>query len=501
MAPTPTTPATFAIGTRLFLGVLAVTHLVAFASFGMQYAGLLGPHGLLPAQPFLDTVHEHYGASAYARLPTLCWIFGAGKALPAICAVGVAAAIALLAGFVPALCLAVLWSCYLSLVSVGQVFFSFQWDALLLEATLLAVPLAPWVWRAGPVRHDPPRVARWLSWWLLARLMFLSAAVKLVSGDPTWRDLTALTFHFETQPLPTPLAWQVHQLPEPALRAMCVAMFVIEFVCPVCLFGPRRLRHRAALLLIALQVAIALTGNYTFFNLLAIGLCLPCLDDAWWGRVRRRPLPVKGEEDELRGPGQNGRRGGGYRAGRVALRAFALFVVGSTAVAGALSLGVRSMFFAPLIPVLQAIAPFQSLNNYGLFAVMTHPRTELILEGSHDDRVWVPYEFPHKPGELSRGLGFIAPFQPRLDWQLWFATLDRPERNPWVYALGEHLLRGTPAVLALLEKDPFPKNPPRYIRVLRYEYHFTDRAERKRTGRIWRRTLLDTYIGPSALNP
>jgi hypothetical protein len=482
-------PHSFTLGPRIFLRVLAVIHAVAFLSFWSQWRGLLGPHGLQPADAYLKAVHDYYGNSAYFQLPTLCWIFGANEFLPLLCAVGVALSLALFVGLAPALCLGLLWVAYLSLISAGQIFYSFQWDALLLETTLLALPLAPWTLRPGWKPIEPPRLARGLLGWLLARLMFLSGAVKLLSGDPTWRDLSALTFHFETQPLPTPVAWYVHQFSPRLLHAMGAVMFALELLAPVALFGPRVLRHAAAISLMLLQAIIVLTGNYTFFNFLTIALCLLCFDDAAWRRLlRRAPVAMAAT------PGAHS-----YLA-TLALRGFAGLVLTVTLLGAIRSFGVRTPPPAPFQALLQAVAPFQSLNNYGLFAVMTHPRTELIIEGSDDDHTWLPYEFPHKPGDLSRRPDFVAPYQPRLDWQLWFAALDTPERNPWVLALCEHLLRGTPEVLELVQKNPFPAHPPRYVRVQRYEYHFTDQAERTRTGHWWRRTLLDTFVPASALN-
>src|SRR5688500_8671413 len=275
-------PNQFAFAAWVFLRGLAVVHLIAFASLWVQLEGLVGPNGLLPAANYFAAVREQYGTAAYSQLPTLCWVFGAGTFLHVLCGAGVVLALLLFAGVAPAVCLALLWAAYLSVNYAGQIFFHFQWDTLLLETTLLAVFFAPWkllpLWRP----FEPPPLARIALWWLLFRLMFLGGEVKLASGDPTWRDLTALTFHFETQPLPTPLAWFSHQLPAWWHRASCAGMFVIELVVPFFLFATRALRHNAALLLIAFMTAVALTGNYTFFNLLAIALCVSCLDDAWW---------------------------------------------------------------------------------------------------------------------------------------------------------------------------------------------------------------------------
>jgi lipase maturation factor 1 len=364
------------------------------------------------------------------------------------------------------------------------VFYGYQWDALLLETTLLAIFIAPWSWAPLWTRTEPSRAARWLLWWLLFRLMFLSGAVKLTSGDAMWRNLTALAVHYETQPLPTPLAWYAHQLPLWIHRISCAVMFLIELAVPFLLLAPRTFRHAAALLIAGFMVLIYLTGNYTFFNLLTVALCILCLDDAWWARVlRRSPATARSVR----------------RAPRWFVVPLAVFIFSFTLVQGAARLtrgaGIPGFFW----PVERKLEPFRTLNSYGLFAVMTNPRPELIIEGSNDGREWVPYELPHKPGNLARRPDFIAPLQPRLDWQLWFAALETPDQNPWVFSLGDHLLRGTPEVLALFATNPFPDRPPHYVRVVRYEYHFTARAERDRNGHWWSRAPLDYYVEPASL--
>jgi hypothetical protein len=315
--------------------------------------------------------------------------------------------------------------------------------------------------------------------------MFLSGAVKLASGDSTWRDLTALTFHYETQPLPTPLAWYAHQLPVWVHRAACAVMFALELIVPFGLGASRRFRHAAALLIAGFMVLIALTGNYTFFNFLTVALSLLALDDAWWQRVFR--------------PAGSPPAPGIRHAPRRLLRGVAVFVFAYTTLI-ALPRLMRSPVLAPLLgPVDAVVGPFRSLNSYGLFAVMTHPRPELLIEGSDDSRNWRAYELPDKPGTLNRAPTWVAPFQPRLDWQLWFAALESPDQNPWLLSLCEHLLRGTPEVLDLFAHNPFPRQPPRYIRVVRYDYHFTDRATKARTGDWWRRSPIDYYLGPVSL--
>jgi hypothetical protein len=482
----------FAFGTWLFLRLLAVVHLIAFISLWVQLDGLIGPRGMLPATEYFAAVRGQLGSAAYTQLPTLCWVFGADTFLHALCGAGVGLALLLFAGVAPAVCLVFLWAAYLSLNYAGQVFFHFQWDTLLLETTLLAIFVAPWSllpwWRP----HQPPAVARLLLVWLLFRLMFLAGVVKLASGDPTWRDLTALTFHYETQPLPTSLAWFAHQLPAWWHRGSCAGMFVIELLVPFFLFSIRPHRHNAAIILIAFMTAVALTGNYTFFNLLAIALCVPCLDDGWWHAV----LPRANARFFCR---MDDRRMIAPRWQRIAVLPFAAFVVMFTLVQAVPSIAPGFRGWAEFQRLAGIVGPFRSLNNYGLFAVMTRPRPELIFEGSDDRIQWRAYEFKSKPGDLTRRPGWVAPHQPRLDWQLWFAALGSLEQNRWVIPLCEHLLRGNAGVLAQLAHNPFPDKPPRFIRIVRYEYHFTDAATRAATGHWWRRSPIDFFVPAASL--
>ena len=476
-------PSSYSVGTHVFLRALGVVFAVAFISAWGQVDGLVGPHGLLPAGDLFKEAKAQFGASAYWQLPSLSWLFGTGVFLRILCLLGVAGSVLLFVGIAPALSLAVLWTLYLSLCCAGQLFFDFQWDALLLETSLIAIFVAPWSLAPGWKPIEPPPLARWLLKWLLFRLMLLSGVVKLTSGDPFWRSLKALDVHFQTQPLPTPLAWYAHALPGGLHVAACVVLFILELVVPFGLFVSRRVRHGCVMALIGLQVLIALTGNYTFFNLLTVALCLPCLDNRFWRREAR------GAPDPFPWPG----------AKRALLRGFAGLAIVITTIEGLATFTPEVAQIGPVLALVEAVTPFRSFNNYGLFAVMTTRRPELIIEGSNDQTTWLPYEFPHKPGDLSRRPDVIAPFQPRLDWQLWFAALGRPNDNAWVLLLGEELLKGNPEVLALFAANPFPGHPPRYLRVVRYEYAFTDAKAREATGRWWRRTPLDLYIAPFSL--
>ena len=466
-------PSTYARSTWIFLRILGAISLVAFLSLGAQIDGLVGQRGILPAQRFLQAVSARFGPEKFWLAPTLCWISASNGFLHFLYLAGAALSIFLMLDLAPAACAFLLWAAYLSLAVVCQEFLGFQWDILLLESLFLAIFLAPLRFRPGGPTA-PPKIAHWLSRWLLFRLMFSSGVVKLASGDPHWRDLSALRFHYETQPLPTWIGWYAHHLPARAQTFTAAALFAIELAIPFLVFAPRRLRNFGLALLVSLQTAIGLTGNYAFFNLLAIGLCvLVCDDQTLPGRLRTGP------DSRVRWP-------------RWLLASVAAVVV---AVSG---VGIEEMLFGrawpePAVALAEAAGPFRTINRYGLFAVMTTSRPEILVEGSGDGKVWKPYVFRWKPGELSRRPGFVEPHQPRLDWQMWFAALGSLEQNPWLEAFLSRLLEGSPDVLRLLRTNPFPGAPPRYVRALVYDYRFTSAEEKRRTGNWWKRELLGAY--------
>ena len=744
----------------LFLRSLGAVYFFAFLSLWTQIAGLIGPHGILPADQYMSAAQQQcdqrgLGLERFHLLPTLCWFNASDTFLQCQCAAGVGLSVLLLAGLAPAPCLAVLWLLWLSLVVVGRDFLGFQWDSLLLETGWLAIFLAPLQLVPRPAREAPPsRLFVWLLRLLLFKLMFSSGCVKLLSGDPNWRNLTALTFHYQTQPLPPWTAWCANQLPFWFQKFSCAATLGIELGAPFLIFAPRRLRFLGAALLVGLQALILLTGNYAYFNWLSLALCLLLFDDFLLEKIVPRKLgrlfprhdegrrnehspalpnraggspalgfPVSGRAmDWLRHSTQGVQMSRTSRAvvanaltptGRSTVRfpvqpqpglparsdakprgtirtlisefgtrprhhfptslrstvitrfvattdaltpagpfvaanrgslihvtgtsghsisnhlrfstsrvhslsagstiAFGLrlsladspepptesssrcppvwadgvtdwsfasrcsppgdvapmqlrsaiglqcrpsqglspccshalsdaleqafqpagsgdFLVASSgagnqtvgtrpsprwpfpllavvaavvlAASGfmlAITLGVRSPWLSPFGWVAEQLAPFRSVNNYGLFAVMTTQRNEIILEGSNDGTNWLAYEFKYKPGDLRRRPAFIAPCQPRLDWQMWFAALGSYQQNPWFVNFCVRLLQGSPDVLALLAKNPFPNQPPRFIRAQFYDYRFTGSADRHSTGAWWRREYIGEYLPPISL--
>jgi hypothetical protein len=444
----------FRIVETLFTKLLGAVYLIAFASLWPQILGLVGASGVAPAVETMSSMRADYGWRVYLDVPSLFWFAKTDWALEALCALGCLAALFLLLGVLVRTAAVAAYVLYLSLVAVGQPFTGFQWDALLLEVGFLAIfagsPLLPLAFR-----------------FLLFRLMFESGLVKLTSNDVNWRNLHALRYHFYTQPLPTPAAYYAQQTPNWLLDFLTLTALLIELLVPFFVFVPwRQVRRIAVGLLILLQVVIAVTGNYAFFNLLTIALCLWGLDDGFfdgwknWRLVRPVRFPSL-----LKWP-----------------------------VAGLIGLGALNVVGIQL-PFIESL---QIVNPYGLFAVMTTSRTELVVEGSDDGMEWKSYSFRYKPGDVKRGLPLVAPYQPRLDWQMWFAALGRPQSNPWVQTLVYRLLLGEPEVLHLLEPAPF-KIPPRTIRIQAYDYSFSTEQERRRDGIVWRRTLIGSWSGPLAI--
>jgi predicted DCC family thiol-disulfide oxidoreductase YuxK len=484
----------------IFLRALGAIYLIAFVSLWTQIGGLIGHNGILPTDQFMSAVQQQcdvqgIGLERFHLLPTLCWFDSSDSFLNFQCAAGIAFAILLIVGVAPAPCLALLWLFYLSLATVGRDFLGFQWDNLLLEAGFLAIFFAPLQLLSKLSYEAPPsRIVLWLLRLLLFKLIFSSGCVKLLSGDPNWRNLTALTFHYQTQPLPTWIGWYAHQLPFCFQKFSCAVMFTIELGAPFLIFAPCRIRFSGSAVIIFLQILILLTGNYTFFNFLTIALCLLLLDDFVLQNILPRKwfglLSINHQLSTIN------RR----RWPRAITTPLAIIVLSISVFQMVSMFGVRSEVLFPVAVADEWLQPLRTVNSYGLFAVMTTTRNEIIVEGSDDGVNWLPYEFKYKPGYVNRRPGFIEPFQPRLDWQMWFAALGNVQQNPWFGNLCERLLQGSPEVLALLDKNPFPNKPPRYIRAEFYDYHFTNIAERRATGAWWKREFVGEYLPPVSLH-
>lgn len=454
----------------LFLRGLGLVYLAAFASLAVQIEGLVGARGILPAAEFVAALRQHLGAGGWLEAPTLLWVYCSDGALYALCWGGCLLALALVAGWGHWSGLLLLWAFYLSLTVVCRDFLAFQWDALLLETGFLAVFLAPRQWRpAWQWDGEPPRWVLYLLRFLLFRLMLSSGAVKLLSGDPAWSGLEALGYHFETQPLPAWTAWYAGRLPPALLQAGVVGVFFVELVVPFAFWGGARSRRWAAGLTALLQVGIAATGNYGFFNLLTAVLCLPLIDDSGWRRLwPRAPVPADARP---------------WPRGLTWATAGTLGIMGGLKLAQTLAPSVE--WPRPLLETQAALRPFRLANGYGLFAVMTTRRREIQLEASADGRVWRPYRMRYQPGAPDRPPAFIGLHMPRLDWQMWFAALGPYKRQRWFLPLMGRLLAAEPAVLALLAEPPLGEEAPRYVRARIADYAFSRPAERA-AGVWWR---------------
>lgn len=474
----------------LFLKILGVIYFIAFISFFVQIPGLIGENGILPTENFLTYLQKNLGPISFWSFPTLAWFNMTNAALQFFALLGAAASLFLIFGIALTPVLLILWLLYLSLFTVGQTFMSYQWDILLLEVGFLAIFLS-----RGSL------IIIWLFRWLLFRFVFMSGAVKLLSGDPVWRNLTALNFHYETQPLPNLIAWYAHQLPEWFQKVSVGAMFFIQLAVPFLIFAPRRLRFFAAFSIIFLESLIFFTGNYNFFNILTVSMCIFLLDDTFI----RRFFPQKFVSRIIKAYGQKLASDSG-RAVLIALAVLIIFLSSSL-----MFMNFSGAFPWPSGHIYRIIDQFRVVNSYGLFAVMTTLRPEIFIEGSNDGEAWLEYGFKYKAGDLSRRPKWVAPHQPRLDWQMWFEGLNAERNimgssdpttyryNAWFRNFMIRLLQGSQDVLALLDKNPFPDSPPKYIRAVAFNYHFTNFQERKETGNWWKREFLGAYLPPMTL--
>jgi lipase maturation factor 1 len=470
---------------RLFIIILALIYFFAFASFGSQIEGLIGKEGILPAQNFLQEVEAKMDAERFWKLPTLFWIDASDGFLKFICLAGAVISLLVIAGIAPALGLFMLWLFYLSLFNVGQVFLGFQWDTLLLESGFLAIFLAPLKWRPRLATEPPP--SGWvllLFRFLIFREMFTSGWLKLAGGDPTWSGLTALLYHYETQPLPTWMGWYAHQLPEWFQSYSVISVFIIQLGVPFLVFGPGRIRYAAASALISFQVLILFTGNYGFFNILTIALCLLLFDDTFLNKCLPKNWRINFKKTRSLIP---------------KWKKWLIEVAGQGVLAISILLYIIPLFVSPgsypsaFSSTINAISPFHIVNQYALFARMTTSRQEIFIKGSDDGEEWKTYEFKWKPEKLDEAPKFVAPHQPRLDWQMWFAALSNYERNPWLIQFMTRLLQGSPPVLDLLANNPFPEKPPKYIQAVVYDYWFTDTETKEKTGNWWQREYKEPY--------
>ena len=462
----PSTSPSFVRARWIWLRCLGAIFFSAFYSLYFQIHGLIGPRGVLPAFQYLDALHRALGWKGYWFAPTLLWLNAGDRMLSAIVWIGFAASIAIIFNLWPRLAIAVAGICFLSFIGAAQEFAGYQSDGMLLEAAFLSIFLAPRGIRPRMAASQPPsRAAVFLLQWEWFRIYFESGLVKILSGDVQWRHFTAMDKYYENGPLPSWLGWYVQQWPHSFHAFSAGLTLVVELFVVWLLFAPRKTtvcRVIAFLIVTPLQIGIILTANYAFLNYLVLCLGVLLLEDSF-----------------LRGPVPKPRTMKASLAEAIVLPA----IFATTIFA----------FVMPSFPTVTLLDPFRIANRYGLFAIMTRERIEIEFQGTRDGVTWIPYPFRYKPQDVRQRPGLYAPYQPRFEWNLWFASLGSVQDNSWVLKTEGRLLENAAPVLQLFASNPFADKPPMAVRAVAYQYWFTTHDERARTGAWWRRQPLGAY--------
>jgi Lipase maturation factor len=507
--PGPTGPHGHLGARWIVLRALGLIYYSAFFSLLFQVTGLIGPNGILPAKDYLQYLGQHLGTvERYWYAPTVFWLGSSDFALKLVCWIGMAAAVLLTINIWPRAMLLVCLVSYLSFIAALQDFSSYQSDGMLLEAGFIALFFAAPGLRPGLGRgHPPSRASLFLLQWEWFRIYFESGCVKLLSGDPQWRHFTAMDQYYQNGPLPTWIGWYAQHLPH-GFHAFTVGLtFAAELGIVFLMFVPwRRVRVVCFLIVTPFEIGIILSANYTFLNYLVLSLGFLLLDDgalvalpirqlSAWVSARLAPGMRRAEiQAEAAADGEDG-SSPLWRQHVSALR------LATSAVALTWIFYVTTVLllwmFSPRLPLpiqpVAALEPFRIANRYGLFAVMTRARYEIEFQGSYDGKTWVAYPFRYKPQDPRQPPGIYAPYQPRFDWNLWFASLDNWRNNPWVAHTEELLLINDPELLTLFAGNPFPNKAPTQVRAVLWQYWFTDMAARRQQGLWWRRQELGLY--------
>jgi hypothetical protein len=517
----------------IFLRALGIIYFSAFFSLLFQINGLMGPDGVLPAQRYLSAVAESFGAARYWYAPTLFWFSSSSTALMAVTWVGLAASVIAFLNVWPRVSFGICFVSFLSFVTATDVFSMYQSDGMLLEAGFIALFFAPGgIWPGWGADDAPSRASEFLLKWEWFRIYFESGMVKLLSGDVEWRNFTAMDEYYQNGPLPTWIGWYVEHLPHWFHAATVAGTLALELALVFLLFFPRRIRLICFFIVTPWEMGVILTANYTFLNYLVLALGFLLLDDravAWLiparfrlreetrdaesERVEELPLSIlavgeaslvtadletaEPETQEPVGAESRLQRNLGRAVGEtwrgVGLAAAALMLTWVAYDTTAEMIGIPFGHVPlPTTPI-AALEPFRIANQYGLFAVMTRGRYEIEFQGSNDGTNWVAYPFRNKPQAVNEAPRIYAPYQPRFDWNLWFASLGDWQQNQMVPLTEERLLAGSPAVLSLFRSNPFAQAPPKYARAVLWQYWFTTAEEKRSTGNWWRREYLGLY--------
>jgi hypothetical protein len=467
---------------------LGFIYAVAFLILVRQGLPLVGHDGILPAARFVARVTQQLGSrsAGFWQLPSVFWWVDSDAWLSGLAWLGLVGAFLVAGGLGSAPLLGLLWALYLSFVHVGQIFYGYGWDSLLCEAGFLAIFLAP-AGRPGELaaRAPPPLLVLVLYRWLLFRLMFGAGLIKL-RGDACWSDLTCLAYHYETQPNPGPLSPLFHAAPLLVTQLEVLFNHFVELVVPFGLFGPRRVRIAAAALVIVFQTTLILSGNLSFLNWLTIVIAFAGFDDQLL--LRLLPAALRARLTERL---SLVREAQASRARRITGYALGLVV-------GALSLNPIVNLLSSRQAMNASFEPFDLVNTYGAFGSVSRERYEVVIEGSDAPVLdaqtpFKAYELPCKPGRIERRPCWVTPYHYRLDWQLWFVPLAPDRQWPWFLSLSHKLLTGDHSVLGLFAENPFPDQPPHFLRASFYRYRFA----RPNEPGVWHRERVGTYLPPT----
>lgn len=497
----------------LFLRALGLIYFSAFFSLIFQIRGLIGPQGILPANEYLQVVARSMG---YVRgawfAPTLLWFSSGSHMLVVLCWAGMWASILVVFNIWPRGNLLICFVCFLSFVSAAQDFSSYQSDGMLLEAGFIALFFAPAGFFPRVGRSSPPsRASLFLLQWEWFRIYFESGVAKILGGDPEWRHLTAMDEYYQNGPLPTWIGWYVQHMPHWFHVSTAFATLALELVLVWMLFLPRRWRLVCFLIVTPWEIAVILTANYTFLNYLVLSLGILLLDDGYlrhllpgkWNSFFARPLKAADSETRNKESSDEALPSDGNRPEESAGRARPV-IAGVKFYASALVLGwilcvttVELIWMFGNLPfpaeAVEALEPFRIANRYGLFGIMTRGRYEVEFQGSDDGTNWITYPFRYKPQDSTQAPRIYAPYQPRFDWNLWFASLGSWREYSIVPRTELRLITNDRDVLYLFAANPFPKSPPREVRAVLWQYWFTTLAEKKKTGMWWRRKFVGLY--------
>jgi hypothetical protein len=466
----------------VLLRVLGFVYAVAFLAAAKQLVPLIGAHGLTPVGPYLDEVRAAFGsrASAFVHVPSLFWLGHSDAALTAVSWIGFTLACVVIAGYANALVMAALWILYMSIVHVGQDWYGYGWEIQLLETGFLAIFLCPLLDGRPFPKRPAPRAIIWLFRCLIFRIMLGAGLIK-IRGDEAWRDLTALYYHFQSQPIPNPLSRWFHFLPHAVLRGGVVFNHLAELIAPWFVFVPRMGRRIAGVVIVVFQLTLIASGNLSFLNWLTIIPALACFDDGVWERILPRVLIARAEHARTIATPSRPMR---WTSWAVA------------ALVGVLSIQPVINMLSPHQIMNTSFDPLDLVNTYGAFGTVGRERLNLVFQGTDDDptdahAVWKDYPYRALPVAVDARPVQIAPYQPRLDWQMWFAAMGTPADYPFTLHLVWKLLHNDPGALSLLGPNPFPAHPPRAIRATLFRYTF--RPANEHAG-WWRREALERWL-------